>query len=198
MEQVRPHPGLGPARSCGCTSITPPGGGPARPDARAAVLLPEAIVLPGAQRLECRAPAGCELLGFEGEIALVIGKPARRVAIDDAWSHVEVGHRQQRPRRLRPPLRGQGIQPPVQGRRRLHPRRPGPARRGQHRPGNGSGSAPGTTAAWSGRQHRGPALPVRPAHRGSVPTAHPRNGRHHSHRHSRRRLRGQARRPRRG
>ncbi|QDY89938.1 fumarylacetoacetate hydrolase family protein [Arthrobacter sp. UKPF54-2] len=34
-------------------------------------------------------PAGCELLGFEGEIALVIGKPARRVAIDDAWSHVE-------------------------------------------------------------------------------------------------------------
>ena len=34
-------------------------------------------------------PAGCELLGFEGEIALVIGKPARRVDIDDAWSHVE-------------------------------------------------------------------------------------------------------------
>lgn len=34
-------------------------------------------------------PAGCELLGYEGEIALVIGKPARRVAIDDAWSHVE-------------------------------------------------------------------------------------------------------------
>ncbi|MFJ5696397.1 fumarylacetoacetate hydrolase family protein [Arthrobacter sp. NPDC093125] len=33
-------------------------------------------------------PAGCELLGFEGEIALVIGKPARRVGIDDAWSHV--------------------------------------------------------------------------------------------------------------
>ncbi|HET8879025.1 MAG TPA: fumarylacetoacetate hydrolase family protein, partial [Arthrobacter sp.] len=34
-------------------------------------------------------PAGCELLGFEGEIALVIGKPARRVDIGDAWSHVE-------------------------------------------------------------------------------------------------------------
>jgi 5-oxopent-3-ene-1,2,5-tricarboxylate decarboxylase / 2-hydroxyhepta-2,4-diene-1,7-dioate isomerase len=34
-------------------------------------------------------PAGCELLGYEGEIALVIGKPARRVAIDDAWRHVE-------------------------------------------------------------------------------------------------------------
>ncbi|MFF2030061.1 fumarylacetoacetate hydrolase family protein [Arthrobacter sp. NPDC058192] len=34
-------------------------------------------------------PAGCELLGFEGEIALIIGKPARRVGIQDAWSHVE-------------------------------------------------------------------------------------------------------------
>lgn len=34
-------------------------------------------------------PAGCELLGFEGEIALIIGKPARRVSIGDAWSHVE-------------------------------------------------------------------------------------------------------------
>jgi 2-keto-4-pentenoate hydratase/2-oxohepta-3-ene-1,7-dioic acid hydratase in catechol pathway/regulator of RNase E activity RraA len=34
-------------------------------------------------------PAGCELLGFEGEIALIIGKSARHVSIDDAWSHVE-------------------------------------------------------------------------------------------------------------
>ena len=33
-------------------------------------------------------PAGCELLGYEGEIALVIGKAARRVEIEDAWSHV--------------------------------------------------------------------------------------------------------------
>jgi 2-keto-4-pentenoate hydratase/2-oxohepta-3-ene-1,7-dioic acid hydratase in catechol pathway/regulator of RNase E activity RraA len=33
-------------------------------------------------------PAGCELLGYEGEIALVIGKAARRVGIGDAWSHV--------------------------------------------------------------------------------------------------------------
>ena len=33
-------------------------------------------------------PAGCELLGYEGEIALVIGKAARRVRIEDAWSHV--------------------------------------------------------------------------------------------------------------
>jgi 2-keto-4-pentenoate hydratase/2-oxohepta-3-ene-1,7-dioic acid hydratase in catechol pathway/regulator of RNase E activity RraA len=33
-------------------------------------------------------PAGCELLGYEGEIALVIGKAARRIGIDDAWGHV--------------------------------------------------------------------------------------------------------------
>ncbi|MFK0041942.1 fumarylacetoacetate hydrolase family protein [Paenarthrobacter sp. NPDC090517] len=34
-------------------------------------------------------PDGCELLGYEGEIALVIGKSARRVGLEDAWSHVE-------------------------------------------------------------------------------------------------------------
>jgi len=33
-------------------------------------------------------PAGTELLAFEGEIALVIGAPARRVSRADAWSHV--------------------------------------------------------------------------------------------------------------
>jgi 5-oxopent-3-ene-1,2,5-tricarboxylate decarboxylase/2-hydroxyhepta-2,4-diene-1,7-dioate isomerase len=33
-------------------------------------------------------PAGCELLGFEGEIAIIIGKAARRVGVEDAWGHV--------------------------------------------------------------------------------------------------------------
>ena len=33
-------------------------------------------------------PAGTELLAFEGEVALVIGKPARRVSVEDAWSYV--------------------------------------------------------------------------------------------------------------
>ena len=33
-------------------------------------------------------PAGTELLGYEGEIALVIGTPARRVSLADAWDHV--------------------------------------------------------------------------------------------------------------
>ncbi|KHL00086.1 hypothetical protein LK09_01750 [Microbacterium mangrovi] len=33
-------------------------------------------------------PAGTELLAFEGEIALVIGTPAKNVPLQDAWSHV--------------------------------------------------------------------------------------------------------------
>jgi 5-oxopent-3-ene-1,2,5-tricarboxylate decarboxylase / 2-hydroxyhepta-2,4-diene-1,7-dioate isomerase len=33
-------------------------------------------------------PAGTELLAFEGEIALIIGKPARRVSVDEAWDYV--------------------------------------------------------------------------------------------------------------
>lgn len=33
-------------------------------------------------------PAGTELLAFEGEIALVIGEPGRRIAPERAWSHV--------------------------------------------------------------------------------------------------------------
>ncbi len=33
-------------------------------------------------------PAGCELLAFEGEIALIIGKVARRVSPEEGWSHV--------------------------------------------------------------------------------------------------------------
>ena len=33
-------------------------------------------------------PAGTELLAFEGEIALIIGEPARHVSLDNAWSHV--------------------------------------------------------------------------------------------------------------
>ncbi|QKV73712.1 fumarylacetoacetate hydrolase family protein [Amycolatopsis sp. Hca4] len=33
-------------------------------------------------------PAGTELLGFEGEIALVIGRTARRVTPEEGWSHV--------------------------------------------------------------------------------------------------------------
>ena len=33
-------------------------------------------------------PEGTELLAFEGEIALIIGTPARNVSLEDAWKHV--------------------------------------------------------------------------------------------------------------
>jgi 2-keto-4-pentenoate hydratase/2-oxohepta-3-ene-1,7-dioic acid hydratase in catechol pathway/regulator of RNase E activity RraA len=33
-------------------------------------------------------PAGTELLAFEGEVALVIGEPARHVSVAEAWEHV--------------------------------------------------------------------------------------------------------------
>lgn len=33
-------------------------------------------------------PAGCELLAYEGEVAIIIGSPARRVSVEDAWQHV--------------------------------------------------------------------------------------------------------------
>ncbi|MDY6054742.1 fumarylacetoacetate hydrolase family protein, partial [Micrococcus sp.] len=33
-------------------------------------------------------PAGTELLAYEGEIALVIGKPAKNVSLENAWDHV--------------------------------------------------------------------------------------------------------------
>src|ERR1700742_5185551 len=35
-----------------------------------------------------RRPPWCELLAFEGEVALVIGPRASRVAAADAWGHV--------------------------------------------------------------------------------------------------------------
>ncbi len=34
-------------------------------------------------------PPGCELLTFEGEVALVVGERARRVPVERAWEHVE-------------------------------------------------------------------------------------------------------------
>lgn len=34
-------------------------------------------------------PAGCELLAFEGEIALIVGERMRRVDVADAWKYIE-------------------------------------------------------------------------------------------------------------
>lgn len=37
---------------------------------------------------EVELPAGAEILGFEGEIAIIIGETCRRVSMEDAWSKV--------------------------------------------------------------------------------------------------------------
>ena len=49
-------------------------------------LKPASSLAPTGSTLE--RPAGTELLAFEGEIALVIGEPARRVSPDEGWAHV--------------------------------------------------------------------------------------------------------------
>lgn len=41
-----------------------------------------------ASESEIERPSGTELLAYEGEVALVIGTPARNVSIEHAWSHV--------------------------------------------------------------------------------------------------------------
>ncbi|MET4158852.1 fumarylacetoacetate hydrolase family protein [Agromyces sp. PvR057] len=49
-------------------------------------LKPASSLAPSGAALE--RPAGTELLAFEGEIAIIIGEPARRVSPTDGWSHV--------------------------------------------------------------------------------------------------------------
>ena len=58
-----------------------------RPDAPSYFFKPSSSVAASGATIE--RPDGTELLAFEGEIALVIGRAARRVALADAWSHVE-------------------------------------------------------------------------------------------------------------
>lgn len=49
-------------------------------------LKPASSLAPSGATLE--RPAGTELLAFEGEIAIVVGEPARRVSPADGWKHV--------------------------------------------------------------------------------------------------------------
>lgn len=46
---------------------------------------PSSLAASGA---DIERPEGTELLAFEGEIALVIGEPAHRVSLEEAWDHV--------------------------------------------------------------------------------------------------------------
>ncbi|WP_313557564.1 fumarylacetoacetate hydrolase family protein, partial [Miniimonas arenae] len=57
-----------------------------RPDAPSYFFKPSSSLAASGGTVE--RPAGTELLAFEGEIALVVGEPARRVARADAWRHV--------------------------------------------------------------------------------------------------------------
>jgi regulator of RNase E activity RraA/2-keto-4-pentenoate hydratase/2-oxohepta-3-ene-1,7-dioic acid hydratase in catechol pathway len=57
-----------------------------RTPAAASYFLKPSSSLTGSGSVE--KPAGTELLAFEGEIALVIGTPARHVRPEDGWSHV--------------------------------------------------------------------------------------------------------------
>lgn len=94
-------------RSAGSPSEQHPGGLPRRPGKIVAVHLsyrsraeqrgrtpaaPSYFFKPAssvaASGASVERPAGTELLAFEGEVALVIGAPARHVTAQDAWSHV--------------------------------------------------------------------------------------------------------------
>jgi len=57
-----------------------------RPAAPSYFFKPSSSVAPSGSTIE--RPAGTELLAFEGEIAIVIGSPARRVSLAEAWDHV--------------------------------------------------------------------------------------------------------------
>ncbi|OLT16243.1 hypothetical protein BJF80_06500 [Serinicoccus sp. CUA-874] len=57
-----------------------------RPAAPSYFLKPSSSVAPSQGTVE--RPAGTELLAFEGEVALVIGRPARHVTEEEAWSYV--------------------------------------------------------------------------------------------------------------
>ncbi|WP_425953403.1 fumarylacetoacetate hydrolase family protein [Xylanimonas sp. McL0601] len=57
-----------------------------RPAAPSYFLKPTSSLAPSGAVVD--RPAGTELLAFEGEVALVIGAPARHVPVDKAWDHV--------------------------------------------------------------------------------------------------------------
>ena len=110
-----------------------------------------------------------------------------------------LGDRGQRLRRLRPALRRQGLQRPFQGRRRVHPARPGAARRPARRPGAGHAADLGQRRARAGRgQRRRPAVLLRRHRRRHLPADHARAGRRDPHRHPDRLHGGSPRRPGRG
>ncbi|WP_147102939.1 fumarylacetoacetate hydrolase family protein [Nesterenkonia populi] len=57
------------------------------PDAPSYFLKPTSSISPSGAAVH--RPAGTELLAFEGEVALVVGTPARQVSVERAWDHVQ-------------------------------------------------------------------------------------------------------------
>ena len=76
------------ARSSRCTSATAAG----RPNAARTPAWPSYFLKPSSTLADSGDPVvrppGCELLAFEGEVALVIGRRALRVSRADGWDHV--------------------------------------------------------------------------------------------------------------
>ena len=108
-------------------------------------------------------PAGTELLAFEGEIALVIGEPARRVSPDDGWRHVasvtaanDFGLYD-----LRAADRGSNVR--SKGGDGFTPLGPTVIRRGIRRPGRPARAHLGERRARAGGLERHPAVPLRSA-----------------------------------
>ena len=110
-------------------------------------------------------PQGTELLAFEGEIALIIGTPARNVSLEDAWKHVayvtasnDIGLYDYKVQ--------DGLQHSLQVARWIYPHRAGAYRRSRDQP---SGPALAYVGEWRGssggnlfgRRPHLPACPVR-------------------------------------
>ncbi|MDE0545966.1 fumarylacetoacetate hydrolase family protein [Microbacterium sp. C7(2022)] len=57
-----------------------------RPDAPSYFLKPSSSLAASGSAIE--RPSGTELLAFEGEVAVIIGEPARSITAEAAWSHV--------------------------------------------------------------------------------------------------------------
>ena len=101
-----------------------------------------------------------------------------------------LGHRRQRRRRLRPAVRRPRLEPPLQGRRRVHPARAPAARRPPTSTRRPPAAHLGQRRTGAGRHHRRPAVPLRRAGRGPVPADHAGARGRHPHRHAGRAIGG--------
>ena len=157
-------------------------------------LKPASSISASGDTMEQRAHT--ELLGFEGEIALIIGAPARRIAPEQAWSHVsgvtaanDFGVYDLRWADRGSNLRAKG------GDRFARTRRP---RRRRARPGRPARPDLGQREAGATGDERGTRLPLRPPDCRPLAADDPRTGRRDPDRYPGRSVGRRARRRRRG